>query len=83
VPDLTRCFAPRKLSGCAPPGLGVARVARVLDGEPQNLELALAPPNSAFDIGPSGSGKTRLVVRLAERVPNAGFLGLERARTTG
>jgi DNA-binding transcriptional MerR regulator len=31
-----------------------------------------------FIIGPLGSGKTRLAMRLAETLPNAAFLGLER-----
>jgi DNA-binding transcriptional MerR regulator len=128
-------------------GLSVAQVARVLEGDPQSLESALAaheaslerkirefvgsidkirgmrsglargqvPANgelarlrnastgfgAAFDlpwpwggerfelreirplnyiIGPLGSGKTRLAMRLAETLPNAGFLGLERVK---
>jgi len=128
-------------------GLSVAQVARVLEGDPQSLESALAaheaslerkirefvgsidkirgmradlargqvPANgelarlrnastgfgTAFDlpwpwggerfelreirplnyiIGPLGSGKTRLAIRLAETLPNAAFLGLERVK---
>lgn len=125
-------------------GLSLAQVARVLQGDPQGLEPALAahqaalegrlrqltgtiervhglrddlargraptagelagllsPPGSgiAFDlpwpwggerfelgpvrpltyiIGPLGSGKTRLALRLAEMLPGAAFLGLDR-----
>lgn len=33
-----------------------------------------------YIIGPLGSGKTRLAMRLAERLPNAAFLGLERVK---
>jgi DNA-binding transcriptional MerR regulator len=33
-----------------------------------------------YIIGPLGSGKTRLAMRLAETLPNAAFLGLERDR---
>lgn len=36
-----------------------------------------------FIIGPLGSGKTRLARRLAETVPGAGFLGLERLAEGG
>jgi DNA-binding transcriptional MerR regulator len=127
-------------------GLGLAQVARVLEGDPQSLKAALAaheaslecrvrdlvssidkirsiraglarsqvpangePPrlrdasiefNTAFYlpwpwggelfelreirplnyiIGPLGSGKTRLAMRLAETLPKAAFLGLERS----
>jgi DNA-binding transcriptional MerR regulator len=128
-------------------GLSLAQVARVLEGDPESLESALAahevslerkirelvgsidkirgiraglargqvPANgelaglrnastgfdTAFDlpwpwggerfelrevrplnyiIGPLGSGKTRLAMRLAETLPNAAFLGLERIK---
>ncbi|HZA66301.1 MAG TPA: MerR family transcriptional regulator [Geminicoccaceae bacterium] len=131
-------------------GFSLAQVARVLDGDPQDLEPALAvhqatlegrirqlvdtvekvrglrddlargqaptarevarllAPASelsvAFDlpwpwggerfelreirplnyiIGPLGSGKTRLAQRLAETLPNAAFLGLERSADGG
>ena len=33
-----------------------------------------------YIIGPLGSGKTRLAIRLAEALPNAAFLGLDRTR---
>jgi DNA-binding transcriptional MerR regulator len=33
-----------------------------------------------YIIGPLGSGKTRLAMRLAEALPNAAFLGLERVK---
>jgi DNA-binding transcriptional MerR regulator len=33
-----------------------------------------------YIVGPLGSGKTRLAMILAEKIPNASFLGLERAR---
>lgn len=124
-------------------GFSLAQVARVLQGDPQGLELALAAhqaalegrlrqlagtierlrglrddlargraptagelasllspgPGIAFDlpwpwgcerfelgpvrpltyiIGPLGSGKTRLALRLAETLPGAAFLGLDR-----
>jgi DNA-binding transcriptional MerR regulator len=36
-----------------------------------------------FIIGPLGSGKTRLARRLSETLPNAAFLGLERAADDG
>jgi DNA-binding transcriptional MerR regulator len=128
-------------------GLSLAQVARVLEGDPESLESALAvhsaslerkirefvgsidkirgiraglargqvpangelarlrnastDPSTAFDlpwpwggerfelreirplnyiIGPLGSGKTRLAMRLAETLPNAAFLGLERVK---
>ncbi|MGL4964758.1 MAG: MerR family transcriptional regulator [Inquilinus sp.] len=130
-------------------GLSLAQVARVLQGDPQGLEPALAahqaalegrlrqlagtiervhglrddlargraptagelagllsPPGSgiAFDlpwpwggerfelgpvrpltyiIGPLGSGKTRLALRLAEMLPGATFLGLDRLDDSG
>ena len=35
-----------------------------------------------YIIGPLGSGKTRLALRLAETLPNAAFLGLERLKDT-
>src|ERR1700761_4409510 len=128
-------------------GLSVAQVSRVLEGDPQSLEPALAAheatlhaeirrlvntidkvqrlradlargqapadgglarllnPSAGFSvsfdlpwpwggerfetgeirplnyiIGPLGSGKTRLAMRLAEKLPNAAFLGLERIK---
>src|SRR5262249_11511075 len=36
-----------------------------------------------YIIGPLGSGKTRLALRLAETLPNAAFLGLERLADGG
>lgn len=36
-----------------------------------------------YIIGPLGSGKTRLALLLAERLPDASFLGLERLENTG
>jgi DNA-binding transcriptional MerR regulator len=36
-----------------------------------------------YIIGPLGSGKTRLAMRLAETVPNAVFLGLDRLESSG
>ena len=36
-----------------------------------------------YIIGPLGSGKTRLAMRLAEALPNAAFLGLERSADGG
>ncbi len=36
-----------------------------------------------YIIGPLGSGKTRFAQRLAETLPNAGFLGLERSANGG
>ncbi len=48
-------------------------------GEP--FELDIAPLN--YIIGPLGSGKTRLALRLAETLPNAAFLGLERVADGG
>jgi hypothetical protein len=44
-------------------------------GEPFELR-DVRPLN--YIIGPLGSGKTRLAMRLAETLPNAAFLGLER-----
>lgn len=41
------------------------------------LELATLPRLS-FIIGPLGSGKTRLAMRLAEELPDARFVGLDR-----
>jgi DNA-binding transcriptional MerR regulator len=48
-------------------------------GEP--FELDIAPLN--YIIGPLGSGKTRLALRLAETLPNAAFLGLDRVADGG
>jgi DNA-binding transcriptional MerR regulator len=45
-------------------------------GEPFELR-DIRPLN--YIIGPLGSGKTRLAMRLAEALPNAAFLGLDRA----
>ena len=45
------------------------------DGEPFELR-DIRPLN--YIIGPLGSGKTRLAMRLAESLPNAAFLGLDR-----
>ena len=39
---------------------------------------AIRPLN--FITGPLGSGKTRFAMRLAEALPNAAFLGLERLK---
>jgi DNA-binding transcriptional MerR regulator len=131
-------------------GLSLAQVARVLEGDPQSLELALAAheatleggirklvdtidkvrglraglvrgqapaageltcllqPSAEFNVafelpwpwggerfelgdirpityivGPLGSGKTRLAQRLAETLPDAAFLGLERLEDKG
>lgn len=36
------------------------------------------PPALGFITGPLGSGKTRLAMRLAEKLPGAAFLGLDR-----
>ena len=36
-----------------------------------------------YIIGPLGSGKTRLAMRLAETIPNAAFLGLDRLIVSG
>ena len=36
-----------------------------------------------YIVGPLGSGKTRLALRLAETLPNAAFLGLERPAGSG
>jgi hypothetical protein len=36
-----------------------------------------------YIIGPLGSGKTRLAKRLAETLPNAAFLGLDRLKHSG
>ncbi len=36
-----------------------------------------------YIVGPLGSGKTRLAMRLAEVLPSAAFLGLDRAETNG
>ena len=41
------------------------------------FELGVLQPLS-FIIGPLGSGKTRLAMRLAEEMPNARFIGLDR-----
>jgi DNA-binding transcriptional MerR regulator len=49
-------------------------------GEP--FELGDIRPLN-YIIGPLGSGKTRLARRLAETLPNAAFLGLERAADGG
>src|SRR5262249_43694275 len=131
-------------------GLSLAEVARVLGGDPDNLETALAAHQATLDdrirelvatvekvrdlraglargqapaagelarvlrpaaelgvsfdlpwpwggepfelndiralnyiVGPLGSGKTRLALRLAETLPNAIFLGLERLSDDG
>ncbi len=48
-------------------------------GEP--FELDIQPLN--YIIGPLGSGKTRLALRLAETLPNAAFLDLERLADGG
>lgn len=47
----------------------------------ERCELDLAPLN--YIIGPLGSGKTRLALRLAETLPHAAFLGLERLADGG
>jgi DNA-binding transcriptional MerR regulator len=131
-------------------GLSLSQVARVLEGDPRSLELALAAHEGALEgeirklvntidkvrgfraglaqghapaagelarllspfaefnvafelpwpwggerfelsdirpinyiVGPLGSGKTRLAQRLAETLPNAAFLGLERLEDGG
>lgn len=43
----------------------------------ERFELRVIRPLN-YIIGPLGSGKTRLAMRLAEALPNAAFLGLER-----
>ena len=48
-------------------------------GEP--CELEFEPLN--YIIGPLGSGKTRLALRLAETMPDAAFLGLDRLADGG
>jgi DNA-binding transcriptional MerR regulator len=47
----------------------------------EHFELDIQPLN--YIIGPLGSGKTRLALRLAETLPNAAFLGLERLADGG
>jgi DNA-binding transcriptional MerR regulator len=47
----------------------------------EHFELDIAPLN--YIIGPLGSGKTRLALRLAESLPNAAFLGLDRLADGG
>ncbi len=47
----------------------------------ERVELDVRPLN--YIVGPLGSGKTRLAVRLAETLPNAAFLGLERSANGG
>jgi DNA-binding transcriptional MerR regulator len=47
----------------------------------EHIELDIAPLN--YIVGPLGCGKTRLALRLAETLPNAAFLDLERAAEGG
>ena len=47
----------------------------------EHFDLDIAPLN--YIIGPLGSGKTRLALRLAESLPNAAFLGLDRLAAGG
>lgn len=47
----------------------------------EQFELDVRPLNDI--IGPLGSGKTRLALRLAETLPNAAFLGLDRLANGG
>ncbi len=47
----------------------------------EQFELDIAPLN--YIIGPLGSGKTRLALRLAETLPSAALLGLERLADGG
>lgn len=48
----------------------------------EQFELRCVRPLN-YIIGPLGSGKTRLAMRLAEALPNAAFLGLERLADGG
>ena len=48
----------------------------------ERFELRHVPPLN-YIIGPLGSGKTRLAMRLAETLPNATFLGLDRLELGG
>ena len=48
----------------------------------ERFELGNVRPLN-FIIGPLGSGKTRLAKRLAETLPNAVFLGLDRLESSG
>jgi DNA-binding transcriptional MerR regulator len=48
----------------------------------ERFELRDVPPLN-YIIGPLGSGKTRLAKRLAEALPDAAFLGLERLTDDG
>ncbi|WP_246263490.1 MerR family transcriptional regulator [Caulobacter soli] len=67
--DLTNLLTPR-------PGLGVAfELPWPWGGE--RFELRDIPPLT-YITGPLGSGKTRLAMRLAEALPGAVFLGLDR-----